>query len=59
VSTDFGGEDYNTVNFSIARPHDGQSFLHSNFYEDEYNRLVSNMHKEEVRRSDKPMKPFQ
>jgi len=53
------GEDYNTVNSSIARPPDCQSFLHSNFYEDEYNRLVSNMHKEEVTRSDKPMKPFQ
>jgi len=54
-----GSADYNTVNSSLARPSEGQSFLHSNFYEDEYNRLVSNMHKEEVTRSDKPVKPFQ
>jgi len=54
-----GATDYSSFNSSIAMPPDCQSFLHSNFYEDEYNRLLSNMHKEEVTRSDKLMKPFQ
>jgi len=45
--------------YRVSTPQEHTPFFQSDFYEKEYNRLVSKMCKEEVVRGDKTVKPFQ